>query len=291
MSPSVPEVERRDILKQPLLPKIVRVSEATLTPPSTTHDDDEEEEEEESHFSEGQVIPSSSQSTSDESEISEIVEKEGDVQEPLVVEEDQSESILSDSDDCIVPGQTSIGRKPSERVRVEIVSLSLRPDSRAATDSSVVRLFVEYSLLDLPSEETPVSLPKPLPGKSSHYNYSKMIYVNAENKTRREMLRGILEGRSPEMESIRFTVVSEPPEEEEQERECEDVGVAYLRIPNILEQGQDLIETNLNIVDALDSSVVVGSLTVSVEGLEAFQSIMEDPDHDYTPISSLETDT
>ena len=63
--------------------------------------------------------------------------------------------------------------QPSERVRVEIVSLGLRPDSRAASDSSVVRLFVEYSLLDLPSEETPMSLPKPLPGKSSHYNYSK----------------------------------------------------------------------------------------------------------------------
>ena len=44
------------------------------------------------------------------------------------------------------------------------------------------------------------------------------------------------------------------------------------------------------VVDALDSSVVVGSLAVSVEGLEAFQSVMEDPDHDYTLVSSLETD-
>lgn len=44
---------------------------------------------------------------------------------------------------------------------------------------------------------------------------------------------------------IRFTVVSEPPEEEE-DRECEDVGVAFLRIPDILEQQQDLTETSLN---------------------------------------------
>ena len=48
------------------------------------------------------------------------------------------------------------------------------------------------------------------------------------------------------LDSIRFTVVSEPPEEEEQERECEDVGMAYFSIPNILKQGQDMIETNLN---------------------------------------------
>uniref|UniRef100_A0A4W5L8E0 RPGRIP1 like n=1 Tax=Hucho hucho TaxID=62062 RepID=A0A4W5L8E0_9TELE len=87
-------------------------------------------------------------------------------------DEEQSESILSDSDDCIVPGQSSMGRKPSESVRVEIVSLSLKPESRAAADSSVVRLFVEYSLLDMPSEETPLSLSKPSPGKTSHYNYS-----------------------------------------------------------------------------------------------------------------------
>ena len=42
-----------------------------------------------------------------------------------------------------------------------------------ARDGSVVRLFVEYSLLDLPTEETPLSLPKPPRGKSINYNYSK----------------------------------------------------------------------------------------------------------------------
>lgn len=46
--------------------------------------------------------------------------------------------------------------------------------------------------------------------------------------------------------SIRFTVVSEPLEEEEQEKECEDVGVAFVRFADILEQRRDLIETRLN---------------------------------------------
>lgn len=42
-----------------------------------------------------------------------------------------------------------------------------------ARDHSVARLFVEYSLLDLPTEETPLSLPKPPQGKNINYNYSK----------------------------------------------------------------------------------------------------------------------
>uniref|UniRef100_A0A4W5L910 RPGRIP1 like n=1 Tax=Hucho hucho TaxID=62062 RepID=A0A4W5L910_9TELE len=288
--PSIlPGTEKMEVSKLPPLTKVVTGSEVAPEPPQSTTE--EEDDEEESHFSEGQVIAASSQSTSDESDISEeILEQMEDVEEaPVAEDEEQSESILSDSDDCIVPGQSSMGRKPSESVRVEIVSLSLKPESRAAADSSVVRLFVEYSLLDMPSEETPLSLSKPSPGKTSHYNYSNVIHVDIENnKSRREILRGVLEGRNPQMESIRFTVVSEPPEEEEQEKECEDVGVAFFRIPDILEQQQDLIETSLNIVDVQDSSVVVGSLCVSVEGLEALQSIMEDADHDYTPLSSLE---
>uniref|UniRef100_A0A8C7Z3J3 RPGRIP1 like n=1 Tax=Oryzias sinensis TaxID=183150 RepID=A0A8C7Z3J3_9TELE len=120
------------------------------------------------------------------------------------------------------------------RIRLEIVSLSLRPQSRLARDDSVVRLFVEYSFLDLPTEETPLSLPKPLPGRSINYNYSKVIHAAAEVKIRCVSNR------------IRFTVVSEPPEEEEQERECEDVGVAYLRIPEILEKQEELMEVDLD---------------------------------------------
>lgn len=58
-------------------------------------------------------------------------------------------------------------------MRVEILSLSLRPEGRVARDSSVASLFVEYSLLDLPTVETPLSLPKPLEGRNINYNYSK----------------------------------------------------------------------------------------------------------------------
>ncbi|XP_063333546.1 protein fantom isoform X1 [Pelmatolapia mariae] len=240
---------------------------------------EEEDDERESDVSEGQLVTVSAASYSDDSEISEeIIEDVEDV--PAAAED----SAQSDSDDCIVPGPAT-ARKVSERVRVEIVCLSLRAESRVARDTSVVRLFVEYSFLDLPTEETPLSLPKPPPGRSINYNYSKVIPVDAErNAARRRLLRGVLQGRNPHMERIRFTVVSEPPEEEEQERECEDVGMAFLRIPDILEKQRDVTEERLSVLDVEDSSEVVGTLTVSMECLEALRSIMEEEE---TAISSL----
>ncbi|XP_069384848.1 protein fantom [Paralichthys olivaceus] len=248
----------------------------------------QEDEDTQCHsVSEGQLLPAS-QFFSDDSEISEEL-----IQDVEAAKQDQSESDQSDSDDCVVHGVAS-GRKPSERVRVEVVALSLRAESRVAMDSSVVRLFVEYSLLDLPTEETPMSLPKPLQGKSINFNHSKVFPVDAENNgPRRRLLRAVLQGRHSEMERIRFMVVSEPPEEEEQERECEDVGVAFVRIPEILERRRDLTETTLPVVDVVDSSQVVGSLIVSVEGLEALQAIMEDQDQEparLLPASSRDID-
>ncbi|KAJ8407857.1 hypothetical protein AAFF_G00269010 [Aldrovandia affinis] len=237
---------------------------------------EEEGDDEVSHFSEGQVATASSTSTSQESDISEhLAALDQDGEDALAT--DLNESILSDSDDCIVPGQTTQGRKqPSERIRIEIVSLSLRPDSRIAMDNSVVRLFVEYRFLDLPSEETPLSLPKPQAGQSIHYNYSNVIYVDVENnRARRELLRSVLRGDSRQLESIKFTVVSDPPEEE-QDLECEDVGIAFLSITQILEQQQDLTDTSLSIVDVLDSSVVVGTLKVTVEAVQALKCIAEE---------------
>ncbi|KAI2648101.1 Protein fantom [Labeo rohita] len=222
----------------------------------------EEEDEEESHFSEGQVITASSQS--DESEISE------ELQEPLTDVQGEDD----DSDDCIVPAQSSQQKKqPSECIRVEIVSLSLKPGSRVAEDSGIVRLFVEYCFLGLPSVETPLSLKKPLPGHSVSYNFSNVIHVDKEsNQPRRQTLRAVLEGRNRQLEHLKFTVVSDPPEEEEQDEECEDVGVAYLRIVDIMEKRRDMKDVSLNIV--------------TVEALEALTSILKDPERD-RPLTTL----
>lgn len=40
--------------------------------------------------------------------------------------------------------------------------------------------------------------------------------------------------------------MSDPPEEEEQEKECEDVGVAYFQISEILKKQRDMIDVSLD---------------------------------------------
>lgn len=41
-------------------------------------------------------------------------------------------------------------------------------------------------------------------------------------------------------------MVSDPPEEEEQDEECEDVGVAYLRILDIVDKRRDMKDVSLS---------------------------------------------
>ncbi len=53
---------------------------------------------------------------------------------------------------------------------------------------------------------------------------------------------------------IRFTIVSEPPEESEND-ECEDVGIATVSVKEILDQGKDVINQ-----DVPSESLVVFSL-------------------------------
>lgn len=238
--------------------------------------DEEEEEEEESHLSDGQLVQTSTQSDSDDSEISEEITNN--VEDVHSAPPDQNDSDQSNSDDCIIQRNYS-QREVSDRLQVEIVSLSLSEESRVSRDQNVVGLFVEYSLLDLPVEETPLSLPKPPPGRSINFNCSKVVPVDSEkNGARRRLLREVLQGKNPDKENIRFTVVSEPPEEQQQDTECEDVGVAFLRISDLLERQEDLLETSLNVVCVEDSSELVGSLKVSLKGLKTLQSILEDKD-------------
>ncbi|XP_077425217.1 protein fantom isoform X6 [Vanacampus margaritifer] len=181
-----------------------------------------------------------------------------------------------DDDDDIIHRQASQG---SQRVRVEVACLSLEAESRLCADVNVVRLFVEFSFLDMATEETPVSLPKPPPGKSVSFNFSKVIAVDAAGAAwRRKLLKDVLRGRKPDMERIRFTVVSEPPEEEQQERECEDVGVAFLNIPELLEQTDDVVHMDLPVVDAEDGARRLGSLRVSFEGVQTLRAILDEPD-------------
>ncbi|CAK6436591.1 unnamed protein product [Pipistrellus nathusii] len=217
----------------------------------------------ESLLSQGQLAQPSTTSSEDDTEITEDLEPEE--------EEDSDEC---DSDECIIPEPVSKNMpQTSERIRIEIIALSLS-DSRVTADDTVQRLFVEFRLGSLPAEETPASLPKPRRGHWVHYNHSHVIYVDRENnQAKRDILKAIL--REPEMpnRSVRFTVVSDPPEEE-QDLECEDIGRAHVDLAALLREGRDLVEQNIAVWDARAGGGRIGQLRVTVEALQALRSVL-----------------
>ncbi|NWS52069.1 FTM protein, partial [Chunga burmeisteri] len=133
----------------------------------------------------------------------------------------------------------------TEKIRIEIISLGLTK-SRIASDETIQRLFVECRLYNFLAEETPLSLPKPTSGQRIHYNYSILIHVDeANNRARREYLKSMLLKPDLHNDRLQFTVVSDPPEYE-QDLECEDIGFAYVSLRNIFQKQRDIIEQDIN---------------------------------------------
>ncbi|XP_067853984.1 protein fantom isoform X2 [Heptranchias perlo] len=230
-------------------------------------------------FENGQASESEEESSAFSSELSSAISGATgklDEPEPGQVVDDSQESI-TDSDDCIVPGQLSQHiKQPSEKIRIEVVSLTLNEDTHILKDETIQRLFVEYRFYNLPAEETPLSLPKPSSGQWIYYNHSNVIYVDKENnQQRRQFLGSVLQGLESNLESIKFTIVSDPPEDE-QDLECEDIGFAYVNLRELFQKEEDVIEQDIDIVDPQDSAVVIGKLKVTVEALEAMRSVYEE---------------
>ncbi|KAK1889697.1 X-linked retinitis pigmentosa GTPase regulator-interacting protein 1 [Dissostichus eleginoides] len=176
----------------------------------------------------------------DEEERSESAAK-GDGEAP-----DSSASSSSTSDIIIIPPQRQI--RKGDKLRVEILSLSFEPSSHVVKDKSVQRVYVEYRLLGVPMEttETPMSLRKPRKGEEVHYNFTRVIYVDgSQSAPLRQYLYTMLEGTDPNQGRLKFTVVSEPMDDED---ECVDVGHAFLDLKELLLTGNDVNEQEIEVV-------------------------------------------
>ncbi|XP_068871953.1 protein fantom isoform X8 [Aphelocoma coerulescens] len=241
------------------------------------------ENEELSHLSEEQLADQTLITSRDETEI--IEELEPEAQEDHQ-EDDAVESIKTDSDDCIISSPVSTNIKQLsqsihgnylevEKIRIKITSLGLS-ESRITSDETIQQLFVECRLNNFLAEETPLSLPKPTGGQRIHYNYSTVINVDKEdNHAEREYLKSILLKPDLPADSLKFTVVSDPPEDE-QDLECEDIGFAYVSLKEIFQKQRDIIEQDIDVFDSQDASAVIGKLTVTVEALHALRSVHEE---------------
>ncbi|XP_034413660.1 protein fantom, partial [Cyclopterus lumpus] len=187
---------------------------------------------------------------------------------------ESSESSSSQSDIVVIPPKRKM--RKGNKLRVEILSLSFEPSSRVALDKSVQRVYVEYRLLGVPMEttETPMSLRKPTKGEEIHYNFTRVIYVDgSQSAPLRQHLYTMLEGTDPNQGRLKFTVVSEPMDDDE---ECVDVGHAFLDLQELLLTGNDVSDQEIDVVSVDEDKEVIGNLKVSLEAAKALTGIYQE---------------
>ncbi|XP_029616401.1 protein fantom [Salmo trutta] len=249
------------------------VSELTPSRPDSARSTRSSASDDKSYFKD---IPSLEQVSMEEEE-EEQEEKSDKAQVDSEVMESRESRTSNRSDVIIIPPSSRRIRK-GDKLRVEILSLSFEPTSRVALDESVQRVYVEYRLLGVPMEttETPMSLRKPSDGEEIHYNFTRVIYVDSsEAAPLRQYLYTMLEGTDPNQGRLKFTVVNEPMDDDDDE-ECTDVGHAFLDLQELLLTGNDITERQIDIVSVDVEKEVMGKLKVSLEAAKTLTGIYWD---------------
>ncbi|XP_049754570.1 LOW QUALITY PROTEIN: X-linked retinitis pigmentosa GTPase regulator-interacting protein 1 [Elephas maximus indicus] len=193
-----------------------------------------------------------------------------------------SETQTTDSDDIIViPISQKYLKADSEKMCIEIISLAFYPEAEVMSDENIKQVYVEYKFYDIPlsETETPISLRKPRAGEEIHFHFSKVIDLDPlEQKGRRQFLFTMLNGEDPDQGHLKFTVVSEPMDDEN--KECQEVGYAYLELWQILESGRDILQEELDIVSPEDQVTPIGRLKISLQAAAALHAIYKEMTED-----------
>ena len=206
--------------------------------------------------------------------------------------------IFLDSEGVVVRKDSIGGSRCSiignECITITVSEFKAGKNANFLKNKKIQKLYVEYSFLDLKSEETetPFALPKPKsPGEAIVFNFSKVIPMDKQGQSvRRKLLSKLLkenqdtkEGSSAKSgglsKNITFSLVSEP---EESTGECEIVGTATVDLEALYKSERDLVDVVLDIYSIepqtrvskfLGSKKIIGTLTVSVLAADVFKSL------------------
>ncbi|PIK44491.1 hypothetical protein BSL78_18663 [Apostichopus japonicus] len=230
---------------------------------------------------------------------------------PVAEERDEEEEDDDEEEADSAAGGSEMGAEERSSDSEVVMTPTVRPQSStAATEDTVIialnhlslepgpiidnetiqRLYVEYRFLGVAAEETetPYSLPKPAPYNHIAFNFRRVFHIDTEkHKLQRDYLASFLmpedpnDGncRSDDGKSISFTVTiygRERTPEDRQDLECEDVGYSYVDLRKIFEGRLDMVDHDVDIVDAKESSKVVGTLNVSVECVAGLTAVHRD---------------
>nr|QKE59388.1 X-linked retinitis pigmentosa GTPase regulator-interacting protein 1 [Alligator sinensis] len=160
--------------------------------------------------------------------------------------ESSSDAPTTDSDEIVVGAEPQRPLKTAAaRIRIEVISLSLWPGPEAMASGQ--RVYVEYRFPGVPlaETETPVSLRLPRVGERLYFHFSKVIdLAMGLASAQQETLQAMLQAEEPQQSWLQFVVVSEPLPGTG--GECEDLGIAYVDLREILWTGNDVLEHNLD---------------------------------------------
>ena len=162
-----------------------------------------------------------------------------------------------------------------DNIIIVVSEFEAAPNAAFITDENVSLLYVEYSFLDIPTEEleTPFSLPKPSSQERITFNFRKVFNVErSSNSTRRRLVSRMLRSAEDESRLVRFKLVSEPPDSQP-DLDCEDIGVADVDLGIIDRTGKDLLDQNVDVFSIEHPDVCIGTLIVSIQAAQAFKSI------------------
>lgn len=184
-----------------------------------------------------------------------------------------SAGFLKTDDEIIVTPATSLGdtRNFSDKVIIKITNFALYETSSILTRENIKQLFVGMKFLDYdPADlETPFSLPKPQANQELTYNFEKKFVFDAENNyEQRQKLASALVDQKDSV--ISFTIVSEPPNDEE---ECEDIAYCAVDIGDIFKSKRDLVDEKIELVDFENENESVGYMTVTIQIIDTLMAI------------------
>ncbi|XP_059587321.1 X-linked retinitis pigmentosa GTPase regulator-interacting protein 1 [Alligator mississippiensis] len=193
--------------------------------------------------------------------------------------ESSSDAPTTDSDEIVVGAEPQRPPKTATaRICIEVISLSLWPGPEAMASGQ--RVYVEYRFPGVPlaETETPVSLRLPRVGEWLYFHFSKVIDLDVGlASAQQETLQAMLQAEEPQQSWLQFVVVSEPLPGTG--GECEDLGIAYVDLREILWTGNDVLEHDLDVFSSLALGSIIGKLKVSVEAAAALRAVYWEGGH------------
>ena len=234
--------------------------------------------------------PGESVDASEPGEITSVKESKDDVEnkdEDSVATEsaaEQPDEVLDSGGDTTDSEQVTVSKTlrssitlsdDTDSITIVVHSVALESHCRAFKDPNLIGVFVSYKFLDVPLEstETPACIEIPsIADESMNFNFHKVIPVSKDkNQSSREALIEMLVGGSgSDTSKIRFEVVAEPKQED---GDCEDVGFAEVDIFDLLNSNANVMEKDFDLQDSETAGLQVGSIKLTVKGLEAIKSV------------------